>query len=257
MAAVLRPLDLAACPNRLTHGLGHGGVVAGGKCKHRTTELGLYRASVPVHEPAETFVKLLDIKRLRRGESPGAASAPKRLEGGVRIPLELPAHAGDPGRWSVATETVETLDANQAPERAPLPLARALKQPQNPKRMANGDGIFRPIAHPLRATVNEAKIDKARIHVRQMVEDGAPNAGVEAPAMDEDKVHGWGRAYPSALCRGACSPRISSKASISAMLCAAVKASLSLAVPAGTVGGLIAAAKKPAWRSLLLKLSAA
>jgi len=55
--------------------------------------------------------------------------------------------------------------------------------------MADGDGVARPIHLPLWTTFNKAKIDKADLGPREMPDQIVPNAGMEAPAMDEDKAH--------------------------------------------------------------------
>jgi hypothetical protein len=55
--------------------------------------------------------------------------------------------------------------------------------------MTNGNGVFGPIARALRAAGDETEIDEADLCPREMCDQVAPNSGMKAPAMDEDKVH--------------------------------------------------------------------
>ena len=100
---------------------------------------------------------------------------------------------------------------------------------------------------PLGSSGDEAEIDQADLRSPHKWEmKSRQDRCVEAPAMDEHEMHQRARRASANALRGSAGvSSTSSRLSTSASLCAAVKASLSRAVPAGTVGGLIAVAKKP------------
>ena len=109
--------------------------------------------------------------------------------------------------------------------------------------MSHGDGIAWPCVRRLRSSGDEAKIDQADLGNTHKSDDLPPNRGIESPTMNEHEVHRGEKFYAVALRGSAGASSALSKSSISAPVWAAVKASLSLAVAAGTVGGLIAVAK--------------
>src|SRR5262245_16020269 len=122
--------------------------------------------------------------------------------------------------------------------------------------MTDGDGVFRPALFARGSARHEAEIDQRNLGAVEVLDEAGPESGMEAPTMNENEMH---LGLHTASARGLASPaaRTSSKRSTSASLCAAVKASLSRAVPGGTVGGLIDEAQNPASRSRKLMASAA
>src|SRR4029079_14326451 len=125
------------------------------------------------------------------------------------------------------------------------------------ERMTDGDGILRPLCRALWSSRDKAKIDEGHFHAVQKRDEVSKHANVEAPTVDEHETH-LQLVYIALARRGtACSASASNSRSTSASPCAAVKAKRSLAVPAGTVGGLIATAQKPAPRRRVLMARAA
>src|SRR5262245_2875562 len=152
----------------------------------------------------------------------------------------------------MTAEAVETL---QADEGAELP-SPAREEPQETERVTNGDGVLGPALFARRSARHEAEVDQRDPGAVKAFDEAGPESGMEAPTMNEDEMH---RGLHTASARGLASAaaRTSSKRSTSSSRCAAVKASLSRAVPGGTVGGLIDEAQIPASRSRKLMASAA
>lgn len=197
-------MDMGAAPDGPAHRLGYDGVVAGSKGEHRTGKLSFRTPRVPLQEPAQTLIQTLNIERIQRRKGFRAAGAPKALQRGPGVSAKLAAHACNPRRRNMAREAVEALDADKRPKAGASAATPLLKQPQHPKGMPDGDGIARPIARTLRATTDKAEIDKGHLRAWQMADELAPNAGMEAPAMDEDEAHG---AATAPRCVGARSPQ--------------------------------------------------
>ena len=95
MPASWRPLDLVLFPNGLTHCFRHDGIVVGGKGESWASKPRSRIPHIPVHQPAEAFIELLDIERIGPGKGFGAATAPEGLKGLVGIAAKATAHAGD------------------------------------------------------------------------------------------------------------------------------------------------------------------
>lgn len=148
-----------------------------------------FRARVPIHQPAEPSVERLDLERVRRGKGLCAAGPPESAQRSVGIALEPLAHDGDAGAADMAAETIEALDADQRTEAA----ASVFEQPEQSKRMADGDGVLRPVVGAFEgafgAPGNETEIDKADAGAGQALNDTVPETGVEAPTMDEQEMH--------------------------------------------------------------------
>src|SRR4029453_13840869 len=123
--------------------------------------------------------------------------------------------------------------------------------------MAHRDGILRPLRRALWPARDEAEVDKGDLRAVQMGDEIGKHAGVKAPPVDEHETH-LQLVYIALARRGTSSSvSASNSRSTSASSCAAVKAKRMRAVPAGTVGGLIATAQNPALRRRALMASAA
>jgi len=85
----------------------------------------------------------------------------------------------------VAAEAIEALHADKSAE-APSSLP---EQPQEPERMADSDRVGRPICFALRAACDKAEIDEGDFGAVEMAHEVSPDAGMEAPAMDEHETH--------------------------------------------------------------------
>src|SRR3990172_7303222 len=184
MGAVLRPCDALVLPYRFAHRYRHDGVVAGGKGQDGASKFVFSFSCVPMHQPIEPFVEASDVERARQGKARGAARPPERLEGSVRLALDPPLERGDARRRNVAAEAVEALHADQGPETA----CPALKQPQQPKRMADRDRVGRPVRLALGPARDKAEIDEGDAGPFEMANDIGPDAGMEAPTMDEHEM---------------------------------------------------------------------
>lgn len=159
MATVLRPDEPGVLPYGLTHRGRHDGVVAGGKGKDGACKIVFSFSRVPMHQPIEPLVEAGGVERLGQRKTRRAARPPKGLERSVRLALEPSLERRDPRRHNVAAETVEALHADQAPELA----SAALKQPQQSKRMADGDGVGGPVSLTFGAARDEAEIDQSDV----------------------------------------------------------------------------------------------
>src|SRR5262245_43680164 len=85
----------------------------------------------------------------------------------------------------MAAEAVEALNADQAPE-APLPV---LEEPKQAERVAYSDRVGRPFGRALRSGGDETEIDQRDLGTVEIVREIGPDAGMEAPAMDEHEMH--------------------------------------------------------------------
>jgi hypothetical protein len=85
----------------------------------------------------------------------------------------------------MTAETIETLDADQRTEAA----APVFEQPEQSKRMADGDRVLRPIVGAVWPSGNETEIDQADAGAGQALNDTVPDTGVKAPTMDEQEMH--------------------------------------------------------------------
>ena len=116
MAAIRRDDEPGVVPNRLAHGGGHDGIVAGRKGKHGAFQFVFSFSCVPMHQPIEAFVEARDIERLGRRKVRRAAGAPEGLHRRVRLALDSPLEPGDPRRRDMAGEAIEALNTDQSPE---------------------------------------------------------------------------------------------------------------------------------------------
>ena len=55
--------------------------------------------------------------------------------------------------------------------------------------MADGDGVGRPVGLTLWTAGDEAEIDQGYVSVVELGDNIGPNAGMKAPAMDENEMH--------------------------------------------------------------------
>lgn len=243
MAALFRPMDIILSPSGAAQRLRHDGIVAGGKGESGASKFRPRLPSIPVHQPAKPLIEPCNVERPDRGKPLRAAAAPEGLESLTWVVAKSSAHAGNPQGRNIRAEAIEALDADETAEWRAARLACPVQQPKDSKGMTHGDGIAWPGIRPLRSSGDEAEIDKADLRNTHKSDQIAPNRGIESPTMDEHEMHGRESAYPNALQRSAGVSSALSKPSTSASVWAAVKASLSLALPAGTVGGLIAVAK--------------
>src|SRR5262245_46904104 len=253
MTAIRRPDNAMISPDRLAHRLWHDGIISRGQGKHRAFKLLLNPSHVPLRQPIQPLFEARDIERLWPGETSSAARVPKRLERSAGIALEPAFQGRQARRRDMAAEAIEALHADKgfvAP-------SAVLKQPQEAQRMPHCDGIFRPLRHALWPTRDKAEIDEGNSRSVEMGDEVSKEAGVKAPAMNEHKTHLWLVYIPLARRGTDCPANVSNSRSTSASSCTAVNAKRSRAVPAGTVGGLIATAQNPALRSRALIASAA
>ncbi|HAH65724.1 MAG TPA: hypothetical protein DCL72_09695 [Rhizobiales bacterium] len=137
MAAVRRPDNAGFLPYRFAHGRGHDRIVARGQSERGAAKLSLSLLRVPMHQPIEPLIEAGDVERLWQRKARGAARPPEGLERPARVALKPPAQGGNARGRHMAAEAIEALHADQRPEAA-LP---SLKQPQQPERMADGDGV--------------------------------------------------------------------------------------------------------------------
>jgi len=88
----------------------------------------------------------------------------------------------------MARKAVETLHAHPCLERAPLP-----EQPEKAKRMTDRDAVFRPFITTFRPPRHKSEIEQCDPSITEMGDEVGPDAGMEAPAMNEDEMHGLER----------------------------------------------------------------
>src|ERR1051325_6446365 len=123
--------------------------------------------------------------------------------------------------------------------------------------MSDSDGILGPLRRALRPAGDKTKVDEGDFSAVQMGNEVGEEASVETPAMNQHETH-VRLLYIALARRGtSSSASASNRRSMSDSSCVAVKATRSLAVPAGTVGGLMATAQKPALRRRALMARAA
>ncbi len=145
-----------------------------------------FLSRVPIHQPAEPLIERLEFERVGRRKGFRAAGPPEGAQRGVGIAFKTLAHDGDAGAVDMAAEAIKALDADQRTEAA----TSVLEQPEQSKRMADGDGVLRPVADAFGPAGNETEIDTADAGARQTLNDTVPETGVEAPTMDEHEMHG-------------------------------------------------------------------
>src|SRR4051812_35706872 len=85
----------------------------------------------------------------------------------------------------MAAKAVEALDADETPE----PATPLLQQPEQTQRMADSNGVRRPLARGLGPAGNEAEIDQRGLGPIEMADEIGKDAGVETPAVNEDETH--------------------------------------------------------------------
>ena len=109
-----------------------------------------------MHQPIEPFIEPGEVERVRQGKARGRRTIARRLEASRRLPLDPPLQAAtrDGAMWQ-----------RKQPKPCTLTKARNLPPParssQSSERMADGDGVGRPVLFALGAAGDEAEIDQA------------------------------------------------------------------------------------------------
>ena len=138
-----------------------------------------------MHQPIEALPEPCDIERIGQGKACGATGAPEGLKRACGLALQPALQGLNSRRGNMAAEAIEPLDADQRPEAA----SALLEKPKQAERMADGDGVRRPVGLSFRAACDEAEIDEGDVGATQMRGEAGPNAGMEAPAMNEHEMH--------------------------------------------------------------------
>ena len=141
-------------------------------------------ARVPMDQPIGPFVEPGDIQRLGQGKARGAAGPPERLQGAPGLPLQPSLKA--------ASRVGATWQQKQS---KPWTLTRALNRPRRARAatIARGNARRRSrppaIRSPLGSSRDEAEIDQRDLGAPEVGDEVGKDAGVEAPAMNEQETH--------------------------------------------------------------------
>src|SRR5262249_24028044 len=144
MTASLRPTDIVRSPNGRAHRCGDDGIVTGRKGERRAAKLCPNIRLIPVHQPAKPGVEPLGIERLGRRKVVGAAAAPERLQRLMGVAPKRAAHAGNSRRRNGGAKAIEALNAHESTKGDRAGIPGPVKQPEQPERMTDSDGIFWP-----------------------------------------------------------------------------------------------------------------
>src|SRR5665648_160415 len=182
MAAIRRPDDPRLLPYGRSHGRRHDGIVAGGQGENGTLKVCFSALSVPMHQPIEPLIEPCDVQHLGQSEARSATRPPKRLHGATWIAGQPALERSHAARRHMGAEAVEALNADQRLEAA----APVLQQPQQAERVADGNGVLRPVVLTFGPSGDEAEVDHGHLSVSEMADDIGPCLLYTSDAADEE-----------------------------------------------------------------------